>query len=154
PAEQLARLVPTAAQALKRPDTFANAYHLLLEMRELRPEELVQRLRPSAIINVYGTAIIGRIEKTVVVTTLRSVQTVDVVCVRPEVPHECLTIIKWLDKCGALVGDIVTFRLRYSNRGTRPISDVVVSDSLAPRFEYVRDSAKTDRQALFSTQPN
>jgi hypothetical protein len=31
---------------------------------------------------------------------------------------------------------------------------VVVSDSLAARFEYVKGSTKTDRDALFTTQLN
>ena len=29
-----------------------------------------------------------------------------------------------------------------------------MSDSLAPRFEYVKGSTRTDRDALFTTQPN
>jgi len=52
------------------------------------------------------------------------------------------------------VGDIVTFYLKYSNTGGQPITNVVVSDSLAARFEYVKGSTKTDRDALFTTQPN
>ncbi len=53
-----------------------------------------------------------------------------------------------------MIGDVVTFTLRYTNRGGQPISDVVVTDSLAPRFGYIRGSAKSDRAAIFTMQPN
>jgi uncharacterized repeat protein (TIGR01451 family) len=77
-------------------------------------------------------------------------------CERPEQegPEVPLLIIKWPDKTGALIGDIVTFSLKFTNRAPRPISDVVVSDSLTPRFEYIPGSAKTDHEAVFTTQPN
>ncbi len=65
-----------------------------------------------------------------------------------------LLIIKWPDRYGALVGDLVTFTLKYTNSGGRPISNIGVSDSLTNRFEYVPGTAKTDREAIFTTQPN
>ena len=40
------------------------------------------------------------------------------------------------------------------NTGNRAISDVVVSDSLSGRLEYVPGSAKTDRNAVFTMQMN
>ena len=65
-----------------------------------------------------------------------------------------MLIIKWPDRYGALVGDVVTFTLKYTNSGGRPITNIVVSDSLTTRFEYVPGTAKTDRAAIFTTQPN
>jgi uncharacterized repeat protein (TIGR01451 family) len=52
------------------------------------------------------------------------------------------------------VGDIVTFSLRYSNMGGRPITDVAVTDSLSGRLEYVPGSAQSDRDAVFTMQEN
>ena len=49
---------------------------------------------------------------------------------------------------------MITFTLRYSNVGGRPITDVAVSDSLSGRLEYVEGSAVADRDAVFTTQPN
>src|SRR5262249_37653549 len=72
----------------------------------------------------------------------------------PEAPEGCLLVNKWPDKCGGLVGDIVTFTLRYTNVGGRPISDVVLTDSLTNRLEYVPGTAKSDRDAVFTTQAN
>jgi uncharacterized repeat protein (TIGR01451 family) len=49
---------------------------------------------------------------------------------------------------------LITFTIRFANVGGRPITNVVVSDSLTTRFEYVAGSSKSDRPATFTTQPN
>ncbi len=51
-------------------------------------------------------------------------------------------------------GDEVTFTLRYRNGTHDPVTDLVLSDSLGGRFEYVPGSAKMDRPADVTTQPN
>ena len=65
-----------------------------------------------------------------------------------------LLLIKWPDRCATQIGDIVTFFLKYTNQGGQPITDVVVSDSLTARLEYVPGSARSDRDSVFTTQPN
>lgn len=155
PALQIARFVPGAAESIKGQGTLTAPAAPHLEKLAIRPGLAALRLRPSGVVNVYGTAVFGRVRGVEVMAELKAVQEVNGKCLRPEVAvPECLMVIKWTDKCGALVGEVVTFFLRYTNRGGHPISDVVVSDSLAPRFEYVPGSAKTDRAALFTTQPN
>ena len=52
------------------------------------------------------------------------------------------------------VGDVVTFYLKYSNNGGKPIDDVAVSDSLTGRLEYVPGSAQASRNVVFTTQVN
>ena len=49
---------------------------------------------------------------------------------------------------------MVTFYLKYTNHGGKPISDVALSDSLTGRLEYVPGSARSDRNAVFTTQEN
>jgi uncharacterized repeat protein (TIGR01451 family) len=49
---------------------------------------------------------------------------------------------------------VVTFMLKYSNHGGKPITDVAVTDSLTTRLEYVPGSSQSDRPAVFTTQPN
>ena len=49
---------------------------------------------------------------------------------------------------------MVTFFLKFSNIGGKPITDVAVSDSLTGRLEYIPGSAKSDREAVFVTQDN
>ena len=48
----------------------------------------------------------------------------------------------------------MTFTIRYLNTGNRPISEVVVSDSLSGRLEYVAGSNQSDRAANFSASAN
>ena len=48
----------------------------------------------------------------------------------------------------------MTFTIRYLNTGNKPISDVVVNDSLSGRLEYVRGSNQSDRAANFSASAN
>jgi uncharacterized repeat protein (TIGR01451 family) len=72
-------------------------------------------------------------------------------CPAPERP---LVLTKCADKQAAQIGEIVTFTLRYSNRGGQPINDVAVVDSLTGRLEYVAGSSQSDRAALFTMQDN
>jgi uncharacterized repeat protein (TIGR01451 family) len=70
---------------------------------------------------------------------------------RPDLP---LLLHKSADKKSAQVGDIVTFQLTYGNVGGKPITGIVVSDSLTGRLEYIPGSAKSDRHTTFTTEPN
>jgi len=51
-------------------------------------------------------------------------------------------------------GDIISFTIRYDNVGDQPVSNLVVTDSLAPRLEYVDASQQSSIAARFSTIPN
>ena len=46
------------------------------------------------------------------------------------------------------------FRSRYDNIGEQPVSKMVVTDSLAPRLEYVDATQQSSLPARFSTTPN
>jgi uncharacterized repeat protein (TIGR01451 family) len=69
-------------------------------------------------------------------------------------PDKPLVLIKCADRQSAQVGDVVTFMLKYSNHGGRPITDVAVTDSLTTRLEYIPGSSQSDRPAVFTTQAN
>lgn len=73
---------------------------------------------------------------------------------KPTVPEKPLQILKWADRHSAQIGDVVTFTIRYSNLGGRPISNIAVSDSLTARLEYLPGTAKSDREAVFVMQDN
>jgi uncharacterized repeat protein (TIGR01451 family) len=137
-------------------DVVVNQQGALTNSQKTALEVTAQKQRASGTVNLVGTAIVGRIRGLELKSSLRNVTEVDGMCLRPEQPAEDLPlyIIKWPDKTGALIGDEVTFTLRFTNRGGQPISDVAVTDSLAPRFEYINGSAKTDREAIFTMQPN
>ncbi|MCS6866760.1 MAG: hypothetical protein RMJ56_09040 [Gemmataceae bacterium] len=66
-----------------------------------------------------------------------------------------LTVTKSVDPPGPKEpGEVVTITIRYANTGTKPVSDLVVSDNLSPRLEYIPGSAQTDRPANFSAAEN
>jgi uncharacterized repeat protein (TIGR01451 family) len=113
-----------------------------------------QRLLTSIL--AMGPVVVGRVEGTILVSTMEGPGDVTGICPKPvhRPADRPLHIIKWPDKCAAQIGDLVTFLLRYSNLGGQPITEVVVSDSLAGRFEYVAGSAQSDRDAVFTTQVN
>jgi uncharacterized repeat protein (TIGR01451 family) len=75
-------------------------------------------------------------------------------CIEPCPPDKPLVLIKCADRSCAKVGDIVTFSLRYSNHGGKPMTDVAITDSLSCRLEYVPDSSQSDREAVFTIQEN
>jgi uncharacterized repeat protein (TIGR01451 family) len=155
-AEQVARLVPGRTQANTGQTALTGKRILIEEAQRVHLEGMAQQQRLVGTANIFGTLVVGRLQGLEFRTGFKATEIVNGVCQRPEQegPDLPLLIIKWPDKCGALVGDIVTFSLKYTNRSARPITDVVVSDSLTGRFEYVANSSRTDRPGIFTTQPN
>jgi len=51
-------------------------------------------------------------------------------------------------------GDIVDFTIRFDNTGDQKITNIMIQDSLAPRFEYIVDSQKSSIESKFSMEPN
>jgi uncharacterized repeat protein (TIGR01451 family) len=145
------------AHATNGYEVVVNQLGLQTRNQRIALESTAGKQHASGTINLYGTAIVGRAEGVELKTSLRTVQEVDGSCLRPEEPAAAdlpLRIIKWCDKAGAMIGDVVTFFLRYTNRSGRPVSEVAITDSLAPRFEYLAGTAKSDREAIFTVQPN
>ncbi|QEG39004.1 DUF11 domain-containing protein [Roseimaritima ulvae] len=65
-----------------------------------------------------------------------------------------LRIVKLADKQNALPGDIVTFILRVDNVGDSAVHDVVLTDNLTTRLEYVEGSQTCSAGARFETEDN
>jgi uncharacterized repeat protein (TIGR01451 family) len=127
--------------------------------RLLRQVELAESLsRPigvRALEQREGTVVVGKLQGLQVISGVATTRECVATCNEvPEVPAKPLCLHKWANVEAAQVGDVVTFYLKYSNQGGQPIQDVVVSDSLTGRLEYVPGSAKSDRTAVFTTQPN
>jgi uncharacterized repeat protein (TIGR01451 family) len=69
-------------------------------------------------------------------------------------PNELL-VLKSIDPpAGVKIGDEVTVTLKYSNRTGKTVTDLVLSDNLGPRFEYVPGSAQSDRPSNITTEAN
>jgi uncharacterized repeat protein (TIGR01451 family) len=110
---------------------------------------------PQAVIQTQTTSVVGRVEGLDVVSAVAETRDLSCAsCEEPRPPDRPLVLCKWADRQAAQVGDVVTFNLKYSNLGGQPITDVAVTDSLTGRLEYVPGSAQSDRNAVFTTQPN
>jgi uncharacterized repeat protein (TIGR01451 family) len=106
---------------------------------------------------VEGTAAIARVKGgTQTVTSTLETRELTFCCQepRPLPPEKPLVLVKCADRDAVQPGEVVTFVLRYTNHGDRPLTDVAVTDSLATRLEYVAGSEQSDREAVFATQQN
>jgi uncharacterized repeat protein (TIGR01451 family) len=65
-----------------------------------------------------------------------------------------LRLVKCASTDTALPGDEVEFTLRFDNVGDSVLEDLVIVDNLTTRLEYVDGSAKSSRDADFTTSRN
>src|SRR5262249_21375429 len=134
-ANQLALTGPGALRLVNGYAAFKIARPSIEYVQTALLENVRSTQRPSSIVETIGTAIIGRVAGVVVIGNVYAVKSMEAACqLGPEVPEGPLIIIKWPDRYCALIGDIVTFTLKYTNTGGRPITNVIVSDSLANRL--------------------
>ncbi|HEX4606704.1 MAG TPA: hypothetical protein VH092_00720, partial [Urbifossiella sp.] len=130
----------------------------MAEIARERPVSVVGRSRPMAYIGITGVGYFMGASRPSIIGQVEGVAVTGAV-VEPEVltwyPGCPLTVSKRIDTDGPVQsGDVVTIILRYVNSGSRPVSDVVVSDSLSGRLEFVPGSAESDRAANFSAGEN
>jgi uncharacterized repeat protein (TIGR01451 family) len=120
-----------------------------------QPIAVIGTLRPSGTEVLVGTAVVGRLAGVEEVSVQLRTNDVTGICQKaPEVPEKPLALCKTCDHKAAQLGDVVTYAIRFSNQGGKPISDVVVSDSLTARLEYIPGSNRSSRAAAFTTQQN
>ena len=65
-----------------------------------------------------------------------------------------LRLVKLASKGSAQPGEEVEFTLRFDNVGDKVIGNVVITDNLTTRLEYIEGSQKTSLPANFTTQAN
>jgi uncharacterized repeat protein (TIGR01451 family) len=156
PIDQIALLRPEDTQSTQAQTEVQARVAVLLERQREQLEEFAGRQRLSATLVTLGAVVVGQVEGLTQVIAQRETGHITSSCPPPEpmCPDRPLKLVKWPDRCCAEIGDMVTFFLKYTNTGGRPITNVAVSDSLTPRLEYVPGSARADRDAVFTTQPN
>jgi len=115
----------------------------------------VGREKPSETHNQQGLSAVARVQGPAGLDNVTGTVGMSAVCQQePRTLEKPLTLMKWSDCKETQVVDVVTFYIKYSNGGGRPITDVVVNDSLTGRLEYIPGSAEASRPAVFTTQPN
>jgi len=131
----------------------------MAEIGREKPIGMLAPVKPMTYVEVDGTAsfvastrpsILGQVEGVQITGSL----------VEPEqitaYPNVCpLSVTKSVDPADNVKqGDVIWVTLRYINSGNRPISDIVLSDSLSGRLAYIPGSALSDRAANFTTAEN
>lgn len=156
-ASQTARQAIDSALTIKSAGAATGQTALKEQWQQQHAETVNTRLKLSGTYQSLTTSVVGRIQGLEIRSNLRNAEEIKSSLTGPmpaEPTDGPLRIIKWPDKAAANVGEIVTFYLKYTNTGGRPISNVVVTDSLGARFEYVKGSTKTDRDATFTMRVN
>lgn len=131
----------------------------------LSPQALATREKPVAAVGAIRPQVqIGRIAAHVIIGEIkpvaialdRGVRVIASVIEPEEVTNSNQFVItKSIDPSGDVqVGQVVTVTLRYQNNTRGPVSDVVISDSLSGRLEYVPGSAQSDRPTNVTTSEN
>jgi uncharacterized repeat protein (TIGR01451 family) len=72
----------------------------------------------------------------------------------PPPPRPGLAVVKRVSTTEAEPGDTITYAIIYRNMGNTPIRSVVIVDSLLPRLEYKKGTAKGPPGTVFSTAIN
>lgn len=141
------------------PGLFRDRHAAMVDVGVVRPGGIDGSVRPSAFVGKVGLSFYLGSTRPLVVGQVSGVK-VTAALVEPEqltaYPNLCpLTVTKSVDPPGPKsAGDIVTITIKYANTGSREVSDIVVSDSLSGRLEYVPGSAVSDRASNFSVGDN
>jgi uncharacterized repeat protein (TIGR01451 family) len=151
------RLMIASSVSQSGPSWFRERAAPMLDIGREKANELVGRTRPSAYVGRVALGFFIGSERPSAIGQVYGVK-VEAALVEPEeltgYPM-MLTVCKSVDPPGAKQpGDVVTITIRYANTLLQPISDVVVSDSLSGRLEYIPGSAQTDRPANFTSAAN
>src|SRR5262249_31609067 len=131
----------------------------MVDIGLVKPAGVIGSVRPSSFVGQVGLSFFLGSQRPLVVGQVESVKVIGAL-VEPEqltaYPLLCpLTVTKSVDPPGPRApGDVVTITIRYANTGAKAVSDIVVSDSLSARLEYIPGSAVTDRGANFSAAEN
>ncbi len=126
-------------------------------MNREKPVGNVTRIRPGITVSINGIhEFVGTTAPRMIGTSL-GVGIVSMAIEPEEItsfPNE-LIVTKSVDATNPVKpGDEVTFTLHYRNGTRHPVTDLLLSDSLSGRLEYVAGSAQSDRPSNVTTTPN
>lgn len=153
------RLVPAGSVAALSPLVHRDRRAPMVDIALTRPSGFEGKVRPSAFVGKVGTAFYLGSERPLVVGQVEGIKVTGAL-VEPEqltaFPTLCpLTVTKSVDPPGPKEpGEVVTITIKYLNSGSKAVSDIVISDSLSGRLEYIPGSAATDRAANFTVAEN
>jgi len=123
----------------------------------VKPVLVDGRVRPAITYVKQGVAVVEGLERVQAIVTQQGVQTL-VSSIEPDeitnAPNQ-MVVTKSVSPAGPVQsGDVVTFTIRYRNATPFPATELLLSDSLSGRLEYVPGTATTDRPANITTIDN
>ena len=153
------RLALAGNVGVTSPGLFVERRAAMVDIGVVRPGGIDGSIRPSAFVGKVGLSFFLGSTRPLVVGQVEGVKVTGAL-VEPEqltaYPNLCpLTVTKSVDPPGPKEpGEVVTITIKYANTGSQEVSDIVVSDSLSARLEYVPGSAVSDRAANFTVGEN
>jgi uncharacterized repeat protein (TIGR01451 family) len=127
----------------------ATAMHLAAASSKLSPSGMRSREKLHTFENLQGVRILAMSEGVKIVGNVKGP---DEITAYPFC--EPLSLYKWAEPKEAQVGDTITYYLRYHNHTKQAMDNVVISDSLSGRLDYIPGSARSDREAALTVTPN
>jgi uncharacterized repeat protein (TIGR01451 family) len=121
-----------------------------------KPTGFESLLRPQAQVGNQGLLALVELTRPRAFATSQGVRLV-AAAIGPEeaTNFDGFVVTKTIDPTtGVKIGDVVIVTIRYSNHSRLPISEVVVSDNLTARLEYVPGSSESDRPGTTTTEVN
>lgn len=151
-----------AAENVARLNTHEQLLNTFEELSYFLRGEMLQSNEARLAAGIEAATTWTRDENPVVIATLDSLHEVtakfrlaEIVGVEdPRKDPGRLEIVKVANRSTARPGDIVTFAIRYENKGEREVTNVRIVDNLTPRLEYIEDSATSDRDGEIIVQDN
>ena len=140
-------------------NVFNDRHAAMVNIALERPVGIQGKVRPAAFVGKAGVSFFIGSERPLVVGQVSGVKVTGAL-VEPEqltaYPNlQPLTVTKSIDPPGPKEpGEIVTITIKYANTGSKAVDDLVVSDSLSGRLEYIPGSQESDRAANFTTADN
>lgn len=149
----------TAHSGAQSTDNLRDRHAAMVAIARERPTAIEGKVRPSAYVGKVGLSFFIGTTRPAVVAQVEGVKVTGAL-VEPEQltafpTLQPLTVTKSVDPPGPKEpGEVVTITIKYANTGAKAASDLVVSDSLSGRLEYVTGSAQSDRAANFTAAEN
>ena len=122
-----------------------------------RPAEVASRVRPAIFVVSGGVAEVVGLTRPRVEARVSGVRVASGAVETDEITNgpDQLVVTKAVSPAGPVqAGDVVTFTVTYRNATAAPASDLVLSDSLSGRLEYINGSQQSDRPANVTATPN
>jgi uncharacterized repeat protein (TIGR01451 family) len=146
---------------MRGPDVYLNILHAKTDAQQqgaeiarnrVRPGLMKEKIRLDGIKTAESPVMTGLVEgpgQTVMSWRTNEMKGIETPPNRPG-----MAIIKRVSATEAEPGDTLTFVITYRNMGNTPIRSAAIIDSLLPRLEYVKGSAKGPRDTVFSSGEN